>query len=86
MIHVFFAERAVARVPGIPKDTATYPIAKVGIIGAGTMGGGIAMACANAGISRAAQGNRAGGARPRHGGDSQELRKLGQERADFRRQ
>jgi len=51
MIHVFFAERAVGRVPGIPKDTATYPIAKVGIIGAGTMGGGIAMACANAGIS-----------------------------------
>jgi 3-hydroxyacyl-CoA dehydrogenase len=51
MIHIFFAERAVARVPGIPKNTATYPIAKVGIIGAGTMGGGIAMACANAGIS-----------------------------------
>jgi len=51
MIHIFFAERAVARVPGIPKDTATYPIVNVGIIGAGTMGGGIAMACANAGIS-----------------------------------
>jgi 3-hydroxyacyl-CoA dehydrogenase len=51
MIHIFFAERAVGRVPGIPRDTATYPIAKVGIIGAGTMGGGIAMACANAGIS-----------------------------------
>jgi 3-hydroxyacyl-CoA dehydrogenase len=51
MIHIFFGERAVARVPGIPKDTATYPIANVGIIGAGTMGGGIAMACANAGIS-----------------------------------
>jgi 3-hydroxyacyl-CoA dehydrogenase len=50
MIHIFFAERAVARVPGIPKDTATYPIANVGMIGAGTMGGGIAMACANAGI------------------------------------
>ena len=51
MIHIFFAERAVARVPGIPKETATYPIANVGIIGAGTMGGGIAMACANAGIT-----------------------------------
>jgi 3-hydroxyacyl-CoA dehydrogenase len=50
MIHLFFAERAVARVPGIPKETATYPISNVGIIGAGTMGGGIAMACANAGI------------------------------------
>jgi 3-hydroxyacyl-CoA dehydrogenase len=51
MIHIFFAERAVARVAGIPRDTATYPIASVGIIGAGTMGGGIAMACANAGIT-----------------------------------
>ena len=51
MIHIFFAERAAARVPGIPKDTPTFPIAKTGIIGAGTMGGGIAMACANAGIS-----------------------------------
>jgi 3-hydroxyacyl-CoA dehydrogenase len=51
MIHIFFAERAVGRVPGIPKDTATYPIANIGIVGAGTMGGGIAMACANAGIS-----------------------------------
>src|SRR5581483_3592665 len=43
MIHLFFAERAVARVPGIPKDTATFPVARVGIVGAGTMGGGIAM-------------------------------------------
>jgi 3-hydroxyacyl-CoA dehydrogenase len=51
MIHIFFAERAVGRVPGIPKDTPTYTIANVGIIGAGTMGGGIAMACANAGMS-----------------------------------
>jgi len=51
MIHLFFAERAVARVPGIPKETATYPVSNVGIIGAGTMGGGIAMACANAGIN-----------------------------------
>ncbi|HUA19466.1 MAG TPA: 3-hydroxyacyl-CoA dehydrogenase NAD-binding domain-containing protein [Bryobacteraceae bacterium] len=50
LIHAFFAERAVAKIPGIPKDTPVYPIAKVGIIGAGTMGGGIAMACANAGI------------------------------------
>jgi 3-hydroxyacyl-CoA dehydrogenase len=51
MIHLFFAERAVARVPGIPRDISVQPVAKVGIIGAGTMGGGIAMACANAGIS-----------------------------------
>jgi 3-hydroxyacyl-CoA dehydrogenase len=51
LIHAFFAERAVAKIPDIPKDTAVYNIRQAGIIGAGTMGGGIAMACANAGIS-----------------------------------
>ena len=50
LIHAFFAERGVSKVPGIAKDTAVRPIAKVAIIGAGTMGGGIAMACANAGL------------------------------------
>ncbi len=48
--HVFFAERQVARVPGLPKDTPTREINTAGIIGAGTMGGGIAMCFANAGI------------------------------------
>jgi 3-hydroxyacyl-CoA dehydrogenase len=51
MIHVFFAERASARVRGLPKETAGRPIARVAIIGAGTMGGGIAAACANAGLA-----------------------------------
>ena len=51
LIHAFFAERAVAKVPGITKTTQAFPITSVAIIGAGTMGGGIAMACANAGIS-----------------------------------
>jgi 3-hydroxyacyl-CoA dehydrogenase len=50
LIHVFFAERGVAKVPGVTKDTPAATITSVGIIGAGTMGGGIAMACANAGI------------------------------------
>ena len=36
--------------PGVSKDTPASPVATVGIVGAGTMGGGIAMACANAGI------------------------------------
>ena len=49
LIHAFFAERAAARIPGIEKGAAA-PIQCVGIVGAGTMGGGIAMACANAGI------------------------------------
>ena len=51
LIHAFFAERAVAKIPDIPKDTAVYNIRQAAIIGAGTMGGGIAMACANSGIS-----------------------------------
>jgi 3-hydroxyacyl-CoA dehydrogenase len=50
MIHAFFAERAVSKIADIPKDVHAYPIHKVAIIGAGAMGGGIAMACANAGI------------------------------------
>jgi 3-hydroxyacyl-CoA dehydrogenase len=50
LIHAFFAERGVSKVPGVSKDTVAAPVQRVGIIGAGTMGGGIAMACANAGI------------------------------------
>jgi 3-hydroxyacyl-CoA dehydrogenase len=46
----FFAERAANKIPDVPDDTAIIPINKVGIIGAGTMGGGIAMNFANAGI------------------------------------
>lgn len=48
--YVFFAERQVWKIPGVPEDTSTIAIKKVGIIGAGTMGGGIAMNFVNAGI------------------------------------
>jgi len=48
--HAFFAERAASKVPGIPEDTATRDIRSVAIIGAGTMGGGIAMNFLNAGL------------------------------------
>ncbi|MFD2644584.1 3-hydroxyacyl-CoA dehydrogenase NAD-binding domain-containing protein [Pseudomonas japonica] len=48
--HVFFAEREAGRIPGIGKDTPLRRIDKVAVIGAGTMGGGIAMNFANAGI------------------------------------
>ena len=48
--HFFFAQRAAGSIPSIAKDTATRDINKVGIIGAGTMGGGIAMNFANAGM------------------------------------
>ena len=48
--HIFGAERAAAKIPGLPGDTPLRPINKVGVIGAGTMGGGITMNFLNAGI------------------------------------
>ncbi len=48
--HVFFAEREISRIPDVPKDTPQKDIAKVAVIGAGTMGGGISMNYLNAGI------------------------------------
>jgi 3-hydroxyacyl-CoA dehydrogenase len=50
LIHVFFSEREVAKIPDIPKDTPVTPINSAAVVGAGTMGGGIAMVLANAGI------------------------------------
>jgi 3-hydroxyacyl-CoA dehydrogenase len=52
LIHAFFAERAVAKVRGLPQDkTVVSSVERVAIVGAGTMGSGIAMACANAGLT-----------------------------------
>ncbi len=48
--YAFFAERQAAKVPDVPDDTPLIPINSVGILGAGTMGGGIAMNFASAGI------------------------------------
>ncbi|MFL5371091.1 MAG: 3-hydroxyacyl-CoA dehydrogenase NAD-binding domain-containing protein [Myxococcales bacterium] len=48
--HAFFAERAASKVSDVPEDTKTRPIRKAAVIGAGTMGGGISMNFANAGI------------------------------------
>jgi 3-hydroxyacyl-CoA dehydrogenase len=50
MIHIFFGERAASKISDIPKDTPLLPISSAGIVGSGTMGGGIAMNFANAGI------------------------------------
>jgi 3-hydroxyacyl-CoA dehydrogenase len=50
LIHVFFGEREVAKIPDVRKDTAVKPIHRVAVVGSGTMGGGIAMVFANAGI------------------------------------
>jgi 3-hydroxyacyl-CoA dehydrogenase len=49
--HIFGAERAATKIADVPDDTPLRPLNKVGIIGAGTMGGGIAMNFANAGIA-----------------------------------
>jgi 3-hydroxyacyl-CoA dehydrogenase len=50
LIHAFFAERAVSKIPDVPADTKPFEIRRAAVIGAGTMGGGIAMNYANAGI------------------------------------
>ena len=50
LIHVFFGEREVAKIPDVPKETPVIPVNSVAVVGAGTMGGGIAMVFANAGI------------------------------------
>ena len=49
--YLFFAEREAQKIPGLPKGTAVRPIKKVGIIGAGTMGGGISMNFLSAGYA-----------------------------------
>jgi len=49
--HLFFAEREVARIPGQPEGVKAKDIKSVGIIGAGTMGRGIAVACADSGMT-----------------------------------
>ena len=48
--HMFFAERQTSKIPDVPDDTPVRDIRKAAVIGAGTMGGGIAMSFANAGI------------------------------------
>ncbi len=50
LIHAFFGERTVNKIPGVPKTTPTFDIRRAAVIGAGTMGGGITMNYANAGI------------------------------------
>ncbi|HXW62336.1 MAG TPA: 3-hydroxyacyl-CoA dehydrogenase NAD-binding domain-containing protein [Candidatus Acidoferrales bacterium] len=50
LIHVFFGEREVAKIPDVPRDTPTIQVKSAAVLGAGTMGGGIAMVFANAGV------------------------------------
>ena len=86
--HLFLAERAAAKISDIPADVQAAEIRKVAVIGAGTMGGGIAMSFASAGIPVIVVETKqeALDARPRH--DPQELRRhrrQGQARARTRR-
>src|SRR5260370_33559555 len=48
--HVFFGERAAAKIPDVPEDTPLRKIERIAVVGAGTMGGGITMNFLNAGI------------------------------------
>jgi 3-hydroxyacyl-CoA dehydrogenase len=50
LIYAFFGERAVAKIPDVPKETPVRSIRSAAVVGAGTMGGGITMVFANAGI------------------------------------
>jgi 3-hydroxyacyl-CoA dehydrogenase len=50
LIHVFFSEREVAKIPDVPRDTPVRSIDAAGVVGCGTMGGGITMCFANAGL------------------------------------
>jgi 3-hydroxyacyl-CoA dehydrogenase len=50
LIHIFFGEREVAKIPDVPRNTAVAAVNRVAVVGSGTMGGGIAMVFANAGI------------------------------------
>ena len=81
LIHVFFGEREVAKIPDIPKDTPLIPVTKAAVVGAGTMGGGIAMVFANAGIPVLLKDADQAGARSRNGKHSEELCELREARS-----
>ena len=82
MRHYFFAERAANKIDDIPDDTPLLDVRKVGIIGAGTMGGGIAMNFLSAGTPRDNSRNETGSSGSRHRGNTQKLREHRQARAN----
>jgi 3-hydroxyacyl-CoA dehydrogenase len=79
LIHAFFGERAVSKIPGIGKDVQLIPIKRAAVVGAGTMGGGIAMNYVNAGIPVLLKETSQELLDKGHGDDHQELRELGEE-------
>ena len=62
--HLFFAEREAGKVPGVGPDTTPRQVTRAAVIGAGTMGGGIAMSLANGGIPVIDPRDEPGGAEP----------------------
>ena len=72
--YFFFAERQAAKIDGLPEGTKPREIKRVGVIGAGTMGGGISMNFLQRRHPGDDRRDGAGGARPRHRRDAQELR------------
>jgi 3-hydroxyacyl-CoA dehydrogenase len=78
--YVFFAEREAAKVPGIGPSVKPRPIASAAVIGAGTMGGGIAMCFANAGIPVTLIETEQGADRQRHEPGRGDLRDVGDAR------
>ena len=77
--HAFFGERAASKIADVGSDVKPREIASVGVIGAGTMGGGISMNFLNAGIPVTIVETEAGGARSRPRDDPQELREQREE-------
>ena len=77
--HAFFAERAASKIPDVPESTPQREIDKVAVIGAGTMGGGIAMNFLNAGIPVTMLEMKQEALDRGVGDDPQELRGAGQE-------
>ena len=77
--HAFFGERAASKIPDVPEDTPQRKIEKVAVIGAGTMGGGIAMNFLNAGIPVTMLEMKQEALDRGVGDDPQELRGPGQE-------
>ena len=78
--YAFFAEREVTKLPHIPADTPQRPTDKPGVVGAGTMGGGIAMSFADNGFDVKHHRRDQGGARSRHGAHPRQLRNQRQAR------
>ncbi len=81
LIHVFFGEREVAKIPDVPKDTPIIPVRSVAVVGAGDNGGRHFDGVRECWDLGAPERNRSGGDRPGDGQHPQELCDFGETRA-----